>query len=71
MKILGIVCEYNPLHNGHIHHLTQSLKESFEKIGNWFKGLVGKKTDKNSASEKDCKSEKSETDKDNNTESKE
>ncbi len=49
----------------------ESLKESFEKIGNWFKGLVGKKTDKNSASEKDCKSEKSETDKENNTENKE
>lgn len=32
MKILGIVCEYNPLHNGHIHHLTQSLKESFDAV---------------------------------------
>lgn len=24
MKALGIVCEYNPLHNGHIYHIEQS-----------------------------------------------
>lgn len=26
MKILGIIAEYNPLHNGHIHHLKESQK---------------------------------------------
>jgi len=26
MKILGLIVEYNPLHNGHIHHLKQSKK---------------------------------------------
>ena len=23
MKISGIICEYNPLHNGHLYHLEQ------------------------------------------------
>ena len=23
MKISGIICEYNPLHNGHLYHLSQ------------------------------------------------
>ncbi|MBN2260977.1 MAG: nucleotidyltransferase [Clostridiales bacterium] len=26
MKILGIIAEYNPFHNGHEHHLKQSIK---------------------------------------------
>lgn len=26
MKILGIIAEYNPLHNGHIHHLKEAMK---------------------------------------------
>lgn len=26
MKILGIIAEYNPLHNGHIHHLKKALE---------------------------------------------
>lgn len=26
MKVLGLIVEYNPLHNGHIHHITQSKK---------------------------------------------
>ncbi|MFI3329465.1 MAG: nucleotidyltransferase family protein [bacterium] len=26
MKILGIIAEYNPLHNGHIHHLNEAMK---------------------------------------------
>ena len=25
-NILGIVCEYNPFHNGHLYHLTESKK---------------------------------------------
>lgn len=25
MKVLGLITEYNPLHNGHIHHLSESL----------------------------------------------
>ena len=28
MNVLGIVTEYNPLHNGHIHHLKESLAVS-------------------------------------------
>ena len=28
MSVLGIVTEYNPLHNGHIHHLKESLAVS-------------------------------------------
>lgn len=26
MKITGIICEYNPFHNGHIHHIQQTRK---------------------------------------------
>ena len=26
MKVLGLIVEYNPLHNGHIHHITESKK---------------------------------------------
>lgn len=25
-KVLGIVCEYNPFHNGHLYHLEQAKK---------------------------------------------
>ena len=25
-NVLGIVCEYNPFHNGHLYHLTESKK---------------------------------------------
>ena len=28
MNVLGIVCEYNPLHNGHIYHIQESLRIS-------------------------------------------
>lgn len=28
MRVVGIIAEYNPLHNGHIYHLEQALKES-------------------------------------------
>ena len=28
MKVLGMITEYNPFHNGHKYHLRQSLKES-------------------------------------------
>lgn len=28
MKKIGIICEYNPLHNGHLYHLNQIKKES-------------------------------------------
>ena len=27
-KVLGIVCEYNPFHNGHLYHLSESIKET-------------------------------------------
>ena len=25
-KVLGIIAEYNPFHNGHLHHLNESKK---------------------------------------------
>ena len=28
MKVLGIIAEYNPLHNGHLYHIEQCRKES-------------------------------------------
>ena len=28
MKSVGIICEYNPLHNGHLYHLKK-IKEKF------------------------------------------
>lgn len=28
MKITGIICEYNPFHNGHIHHIKETKKIS-------------------------------------------
>ena len=27
-KVLGIIAEYNPFHNGHLYHLQQSLKST-------------------------------------------
>ena len=26
MKAVGIICEYNPLHKGHIHHIEETKK---------------------------------------------
>lgn len=28
MKVLGLIVEYNPFHNGHMHHLLESKKKS-------------------------------------------
>ena len=28
MKVCGIVVEYNPFHNGHLHHLQQARRQS-------------------------------------------
>ena len=28
MKIVGIICEYNPFHNGHIYHI-EKIKERY------------------------------------------
>ena len=28
MKILGIIAEYNPFHNGHLYHIKESLKQT-------------------------------------------
>ncbi|MFQ7079225.1 MAG: nucleotidyltransferase family protein [Christensenellaceae bacterium] len=28
MKICGIICEYNPFHNGHLYHLQAARKTS-------------------------------------------
>jgi predicted nucleotidyltransferase len=28
MRVVGIIAEYNPLHNGHIYHMEESLKQS-------------------------------------------
>ncbi len=30
MRILGIIAEYNPLHNGHIYHLNEAQKNNFD-----------------------------------------
>ena len=27
MKIIGIIAEYNPFHNGHLYHLQEAQKE--------------------------------------------
>ena len=27
-KVLGIVAEYNPFHNGHLYHLQESMKST-------------------------------------------
>lgn len=32
MKITGIVCEYNPMHNGHLHHIEQTRKNGATHI---------------------------------------
>ena len=31
MKIIGIIAEYNPFHNGHIYQINK-IKEKYEKI---------------------------------------
>ena len=30
MKATGLIVEYNPFHNGHLYHLTQSVKQSMQ-----------------------------------------
>ena len=32
MKITGIICEYNPLHNGHLYQIQQVRKNGAEAI---------------------------------------
>lgn len=32
MKVSGIVCEYNPFHNGHLHHIEQTRKNGADRI---------------------------------------
>ena len=32
MKIVGLITEYNPFHNGHKHHLNEALKLSLIHI---------------------------------------
>ena len=32
MKISGIVCEYNPFHNGHLHHINETKKNGATHI---------------------------------------
>ncbi len=32
MKITGIVCEYNPFHNGHLHHINETRKNGATHI---------------------------------------
>ena len=32
MKIAGIVCEYNPMHNGHVYHIEQTRKKGATHI---------------------------------------
>ena len=32
MKISGIICEYNPFHNGHLHHINETRKNGATHI---------------------------------------
>ncbi len=32
MKISGVVCEYNPFHNGHLHHIAETRKNGADRI---------------------------------------
>lgn len=32
MKVCGIICEYNPFHNGHLHQITTLRKAGYDKI---------------------------------------
>ena len=32
MKITGIICEYNPFHNGHLYHMNQTRKNGATHI---------------------------------------
>ncbi len=32
MRICGIVCEYNPFHNGHLHHITMTRRQGFDAV---------------------------------------
>ncbi len=32
MKIAGIICEYNPLHNGHLYHLNQVRARGYDAV---------------------------------------
>ena len=34
-KVLGIIAEYNPFHNGHLHHLNESKKIANCKCYGW------------------------------------
>ena len=31
MNSVGIICEYNPFHNGHLHHLNE-IKKMFPEV---------------------------------------
>ncbi|MDY4976678.1 MAG: nucleotidyltransferase family protein, partial [Clostridia bacterium] len=28
MRVAGIICEYNPFHNGHRYHIQKTLKQA-------------------------------------------
>ena len=32
MKVSGIICEYNPFHNGHLHHIRETRKNGATHI---------------------------------------
>ena len=32
MKVMGLIVEYNPFHNGHLHHLEESKKYAVPTI---------------------------------------
>ncbi|MDE6088147.1 MAG: nucleotidyltransferase family protein, partial [Oscillospiraceae bacterium] len=32
LKIAGIICEYNPLHNGHVHHIRETRRHGATHI---------------------------------------
>uniref|UniRef100_UPI003D8128CB nucleotidyltransferase family protein n=1 Tax=Trichloromonas sp. TaxID=3069249 RepID=UPI003D8128CB len=32
MRTVGLITEYNPFHNGHLHHLRESLRETGAEV---------------------------------------
>ena len=43
MRIVGLITEYNPFHNGHLHHLQESLRvaDADASVGNGSTDMIG------------------------------
>ena len=39
MKIVGVIVEYNPLHNGHVHHINEIKKQSNVQMAEYYRLL--------------------------------